>query len=85
MGMMRLSEINKMIANRVGMGMPHNIGINNPKGKDKEVNPMLEKMGHEMKVNPPKILAKTKKKFGAKRAEKQRKAILLSKAGMSKK
>jgi len=41
---------------------------------------IIEEAGHEMKENPPKILAKTKRKFGAKRAEAQRKAILLSKA-----
>ena len=41
---------------------------------------IVEKAGHEMKMNPPKILAHTASKFGAKRAEKQRVAILLSKA-----
>lgn len=40
----------------------------------------LESIGHEMKVNPPAILAATRRKFGAERAEAQRKAILLSKA-----
>jgi hypothetical protein len=40
----------------------------------------LEKIGHELKVNPPRILAKTRAKKGAKRANKQRVAILLSKA-----
>ncbi len=40
----------------------------------------LENAGHEIKVNPPKILARTKSKFGAARAERQRRAILLSKA-----
>ncbi len=40
----------------------------------------LEDVGHELKVNPPKVLAKTARKSGAKRAEKQRKEILLSKA-----
>jgi len=39
----------------------------------------LEAIGHEMKVSPPAILNATKRKFGAARAEKQRKAILLSK------
>lgn len=34
----------------------------------------------EVKHNPPKILAKTRKKFGPARAEAQRKAIALSKA-----
>ena len=34
----------------------------------------------ELSKNPPRILAHTRKKFGAKRAESQRKAIGLSKA-----
>jgi hypothetical protein len=41
---------------------------------------ILRSVGHELKVNPPKQLAKTAKKFGSSRAEAQRKAILLSKA-----
>lgn len=41
---------------------------------------ILRSVGHELKVNPPKILAKTKRKKGAAAAEKQRTAILLSKA-----
>ena len=36
--------------------------------------------GKELKENPPKILEKTRKKKGAKAANKQRIAILLSKA-----
>lgn len=40
----------------------------------------LQAAGHEIKNNPPRILAKTRRKKGAKQAEKQRKAILLSKA-----
>lgn len=40
----------------------------------------LESIGHELKVNPPAVLNSTRRKFGAARAEKQRKAILLSKA-----
>ena len=43
----------------------------------------LQAAGHEMKMNPPRILAKTRRKFGKRRAEKQRVAILMSKAGMS--
>jgi hypothetical protein len=39
---------------------------------------------HELKANPPAILAKTAKKSGAAQANKQRIAIALSKAGMSK-
>ena len=40
----------------------------------------LRAIGHELKVNPPRQLAKTRSKFGPERAEKQRRAILLSKA-----
>jgi hypothetical protein len=38
---------------------------------------------HELKANPPAILAKTAKKSGAARANAQRIAVALSKAGMS--
>ena len=69
---MRLSEMNSYMAQRSGQGTPHNIGV---KTREK-----LEAAGREIKENPPKILAHTKKKFGKERAEKQRKAILLSKA-----
>lgn len=48
-----------------------------PKRHDQVV---MEEVGHELKMNPPKVLARTKAKSGAKRAEKQRVAILLSKA-----
>ena len=41
---------------------------------------ILRSVGHELKVKPPRILAKTRKKSGAVQAERQRKAILLSKA-----
>lgn len=41
---------------------------------------VLETIGHELKVNPPKILEKTREKEGEAMAEKQRVAILLSKA-----
>ena len=40
----------------------------------------IELAGHEVKTKPPRVLAKTRKRFGAKRAEAQRKAIILSKA-----
>jgi len=40
----------------------------------------IERAGREIKVNPPKQLAKTAKKFGAADAKKQRVAIMLSKA-----
>ena len=48
-------------------------------GKDKTAD-LIEAAGHEIKANPPKIIAKTRKKSGAKRAKKQRVAIMLSKA-----
>jgi hypothetical protein len=41
---------------------------------------ILQEVGHELKTRPPRILAKTRRKKGAKAAERQRKAILLSKA-----
>ena len=41
---------------------------------------ILKRVGHELKHNPPKILAKTRAKSGKAAADKQRKAILLSKA-----
>lgn len=71
-GMMRLSNYNTYLAQRSGQGTPHNVGI--------KTQSKLEAIGHELKVNPPKVLAKTRKKFGKVRAEKQRKAILLEKA-----
>ena len=39
----------------------------------------LEAAGSEMKANPPSILSRTRKKFGADRAESQRVAIMFSK------
>lgn len=39
---------------------------------------------HELKTNPPAVLAKTAKKSGAAQANAQRIAIAFSKAGMSK-
>jgi hypothetical protein len=41
---------------------------------------ILKSVAHELKHNPPSILATTRRKKGAKAAERQRKAILLSKA-----
>lgn len=41
---------------------------------------ILQAVGHELKENPPKILSATKRKEGAAMAERQRRAILLSKA-----
>lgn len=40
----------------------------------------IEAAFHEVKHNPPKVLAKTRKKSGAKRARAQEIAIALSKA-----
>ena len=40
----------------------------------------MEAIGKELKENPPAVLNSTRRKFGVQRAEKQRKAILLSKA-----
>ncbi len=40
----------------------------------------IQAAGHEMKVNPPAVLAHTAKKFGRAQARKQRTAILLAKA-----
>ena len=41
---------------------------------------ILQSVGHELKTDPPRILSHTRKKFGAKQADKQRVAILLNKA-----
>ena len=41
---------------------------------------ILHSVGKELKDNPPRQLKKTAKKFGKKRAQKQKVAILLSKA-----
>lgn len=41
---------------------------------------IVESVGHELKENPPKQLARTARKFGHERAAKQRVAILLSKS-----
>jgi len=41
---------------------------------------ILQRVGTEVKENPPKILAKTRAKSGPKRAEAQRTAIVLDKA-----
>ena len=40
----------------------------------------LDAIGKEMKNNPPSVLRATRRKFGVERSEKQRVAILLSKA-----
>lgn len=40
----------------------------------------LSAIGEEMRENPPAIVNATRRKFGVARAEKQRRAILLSKA-----
>ncbi len=41
---------------------------------------ILADVGSELKANPPRVLAQTRRKRGAKVAEKQRVAILLNKA-----
>lgn len=41
---------------------------------------VLQSVGHELKANPPRIIEHTARKFGRNRADKQRVAILLSKA-----
>ncbi len=67
---MRLSEINRQfVGSSKGI---HNVGIKSKK--------ILHRVGTELKENPPSVLAKTRRKFGAKRAEKQRVKILLEKA-----
>jgi len=48
-------------------------------------NMSLEEAFHEEKINPPKVLAKTRAKSGAAQANKQRVAIAFSKAGQSRK
>lgn len=40
----------------------------------------IEKAGHEIKENPPAVVKHTERKFGKKRARKQKIAIMLSKA-----
>jgi len=73
MGMMRLSEINKMVGTRVGMGTPHNIGINPSK---------VEKVMHEYKK---KKLHSGSKKGPLVKSRKQAVAIAMSEAGMRRK
>jgi hypothetical protein len=46
----------------------------------KNMKKRMKAAGHELKVNPPSVLAKTRRKKGAKQAEKQRVAIMFSKA-----
>lgn len=41
---------------------------------------ILSRVGRELKRNPPAVLETTRRKKGKRRAEKQRRAILLSKA-----
>lgn len=43
----------------------------------------LQSAGHELKVNPPKQLARTARKFGVADAKRQRTAIMFSKARKS--
>jgi len=53
------------------------IGRNAAVSKSREI---IESVGSEMKENPPAQLAKTARRYGTKRADKQRVAILLSKS-----
>lgn len=48
--------------------------------KETKTKKILHRVGTEIKERPPRVLAKTAKKKGAAAAERQRKAILLSKA-----
>jgi hypothetical protein len=41
---------------------------------------ILQSVGHELKADEPRIVGRTRRKFGAQRAKKQKTAILLSKA-----
>ena len=43
-------------------------------------NGALQAAGHEIKVNSPRILARTRRKFGKKRALAQKRAIMFEKA-----
>lgn len=43
----------------------------------------VKAVGHELKNDPPAIVTKMKKKYGAKKAESVRRAILMSKARRS--
>jgi hypothetical protein len=47
---------------------------------DSQTSDILDSVGKELKTNPPKVLDKTLKTKGATQANKQRVAILLSKA-----
>ena len=48
--------------------------------KKSKTQKILKSVGKELKQNPPKVLAKTAAKKGAAQAQKQKTAILLSKA-----
>lgn len=65
------------VVKKTGMAKVHKGEVVIPKNKTKKI---LQSVGKELKNNPPRVLAKTKKKSGAKQAGKQRVAILLSKA-----
>ena len=41
---------------------------------------VLQRVGHELKVDEPEIVGHTRRKYGPARASKQKKAILLEKA-----
>jgi len=48
--------------------------------KSTNTDQIMESVGHELKENEPAIVGSTRRKFGPARAEKQRRAILFSKA-----
>lgn len=50
------------------------------KSKKDQKDRIISGVAKEMRRDPPKVLSSTKKKFGVVRAERQRKAILLSKS-----
>ena len=53
---------------------------NYKRGAPSRTKAVMKGVAHEMKKNPPKILAHTRSKFGAKRSEEQRVAIMMNKA-----
>jgi hypothetical protein len=54
--------------------------MGNSMKKPTKTKSILEEVGHELKVDEPRVVSLTRKKFGAERAMKQKRAILLSKA-----
>ena len=54
--------------------------MGNSMKKPTKTKSILEQVGHELKVDEPRVVSLTRKKFGGDRALKQKRAILLSKA-----